>query len=399
MKKHYVFFTRSALPQPDLASSVWAAHSANAAANLGYSAILVYLQRGWQAFNPLELIHPFQLRKPAQKLTRFYNLQPNLKVAPLAMPWPIDAIGGKWTHSSTITCKFYFPIYIKPLTQLVHTRDWNFVKAAIRNGVAAIYEHHHYEDKIFEPEIVHNPLFQVAVTLSDCVQTSMIQCGMPPEKIIKIHSGMNHLFLNRQLEAAEDWRKKLLLEGRQFLVVYGGGLYPFKGVDLLLDVAQELPNIQFVLAGGQDFQVRAYQHLAREKQVENVKFLGYLEQNQLTSLLQAADVLAHPHCSGEAASFTSPLKFFDYLASGTPIAATEIPPLMEFKAANVVAEWCEPDRPLVFARCIEKVLEHYPRRREGYLQNIEMARQFSCENRIAKILSHVEGSMRPPIGS
>lgn len=397
MKKHYIFFTRHTLPQTDLASSVWAAHSANAAANLGYSAVLVYFRRGWEALNPVELIQPFQPRKPDEKLANFYNLQEKLKVAPLPMPWPVDWLGDKWTNSSTIACKFYFPIYIKPVTQIVHTRDWNFVKAAIKNGVAAIYEHHHYESKKFEPEIVKNPLFQVAVTLSETVKKSMIQGGMPSEKILQVHSGMNSLFLTRQPERAEDWRKKLLMNGGEHLVVYVGGLYPFKGVDLLIEIAKNLPNLQFGIAGGKEEQVKAYQQLARDKEVKNITFLGYLEQNQLPSLLQAADVLAHPHCSGEAATFTSPLKFFDYLASGTPIVATEIPPLMEFKAANVVAAWCEPDNPILFARCIEKVLERYPRRREGYLQNMEMARQFSCENRIAKILSSVEVSMRPSL--
>jgi len=43
----------------------------------------------------------------------------------------------------------------------------------------------------------------------------------------------------------------------------------------------------------------------RDKQLSNVKFLGYIQHSQLASLLQAADVLAHP----------SPLKFFDYMAT------------------------------------------------------------------------------------
>lgn len=396
MPKHYLFFTQKVLPQPNVASLVQVVHSANAAANLGYSTVLAYMRGENGAFNPLEFIQPFQPQKPDSQLVRQYNIQDKLKVAPLPMPWPINAPwGGKWTHPSTVVSKYYFPIHIRPQTQIVHTRDWNFAKAAIAHQVPVIYEQHHYDDKQFPPEIVRSPYFQIAVTVADTVKESLIEKGMPPEKTIKLHNGFNHLFLCRNQQAAAAWRQRILTDDRQHLVVYSGGLYPFKGVDMLIDVAQQLPNVRFAFAGGDETQVRDYQQQARDKQVENVTFLGYLPQNQLVSLLQAADILAHPHRMTPAATFTSPLKFFDYMASGTPIVATEIPPLMEFKSSNLAVGWCEPDNPIAFAQCIQHVLSNYPRQPEGYAETIEFASQFSCENRIAKILTYVDESMRP----
>lgn len=394
MTKHYIFFTGSVLPQPQ-AHLVQATNSANAAANLGYSTILFYFKVASSALNPIDWIYPFRPRRPEESLVKFYNLQEKLKVVPLAMPWPIDRVKSKWTSSNTIACKYYFPIHILPHTQIVHTRDWNFVKAAIKHGVPAIYEHHHHDSKQFEPEIVHNPQFQIAITVADPIRESMIQNGMPPEKVIKLHNGFNHCFAIRQPEASAVWRQQLLVEGRQHLVVYAGALHRFKGVDLLLEVAKELPEIQFVFAGGDAAQVQAYQQLARDMQVENVTFLGYILHEQLASLLQAADILAHPHCSGEAATFTSPLKLFDYMASGTPIVATEIPPLLEFKSSKAIAAWCEPDDPKQFAQCLQQVLQTHPRKIEGYTDNLDFVRQFSWESRAAKILTHVEESMRP----
>jgi glycosyltransferase involved in cell wall biosynthesis len=83
------------------------------------------------------------------------------------------------------------------------------------------------------------------------------------------------------------------------------------------------------------------------------------------------------------------------MASGTPIAATEIPPLMEFKPSNIAVGWCEPDNPILFARCIERVLSTHPRKPEGYSETIKFVSQFSCENRINKIMSYVDESMIP----
>ena len=343
--------------------------------------------------NPVDLLHPFQPRKPDDKLAKIYNLQEKLRVADLPLPWPIDLWDSKWTSASTIVCKYYLPIHLLKSTKIVHSRDWNFVKAAIKNGIPAIYEQHHHEDKQFEPEIVRNPLFQIAVTVADTVRDSMIENGMPPEKVITLHNGFNQLFLARHTAVAENWRQQLLPNGRKHLAVYAGGLYPFKGVDMLVDVARELPDVQFAIAGGDSSQVTAYQQLATDKQVKNINFLGYLPQNQLASLLQAADVLTHPHCLTEAATFTSPLKFFDYMASGTAIVATEIPSLMEFKSGNIATIWCEPDNPYKFAQSIRDSLTRYPRQVEGYSETLDFVKQFSWENRIEKILSYVDESV------
>lgn len=392
MMKHYVFFTRRVLPQAD-PHLVQIIQCANAAANLGYPAVLAYLRRDLRAMNPIKWAFPMQFQQPDPKLAQFYNLQDRLKTLQLAMPYPIDVWKNKVTHSNTIVSRYYFPLHLRQRTQLVHTREWNFVKVAIRNGIPAIYERDHYEDKPYELEIVNHPLFRVGVTVVESVRQNMIRNGMPHEKVIRLHNGINQLFLSRQPEQAAEWRKKLLGDQYQHIVVYSGGLYRFKGVDLLLEVAAEMPQTHFVFLGGKAEHVAAYRALTREKQLSNVTFLGHLPQVQLPALMQAADVLAHPHLSGEAANFTSPMKFFDYMGTGTPIVATEIPPMMEFKSAGVVAGWCEPDNPIAYARCLQQVFRSHPRKPEGYGNSVEFVRQFTWENRIQQIHRYIDASL------
>ncbi|MDP5338955.1 MAG: glycosyltransferase family 4 protein [Nodularia sp. (in: cyanobacteria)] len=395
-RKNYVFYIKEELPKQE-AHLVQSTNAANGAANLGYPTVLVYPYKGLKAINPFNLSRPFNPVQTTEKLVKYYNLQDKLKIAPLPMPWPIDYFPSKFTDSNTIASKYYFPFHIFPTTKLVHSRNWNLVKAAIKNGIPAIYEHHHHQDKQFEPEIVKNPLLQVAITVIDTVRESMIKNGMPSEKVITLHNGFNRLFMNRQPEKAAEWREKLLMSGRSRLVVYAGALKQFKGIDVLIDVAAQMPNVQFACAGGKSTEVENYQRLAQEKQVDNIIFLGYVLHEQLASLLQAADILAHPHCSGKAATFTSPLKLFDYLATGNPIVATEIPSLMEFKHTPAIAAWCEPDNPTKFAESLKYVLETRPRKATGYTDTIEFVKQFSWENRAAKILSYVDQSLLPQL--
>ncbi|EHC13823.1 glycosyl transferase family 1 [Fischerella thermalis CCMEE 5273] len=396
IQKYYIFFLVDEIPKPG-ASLVQSTNAANGAANLGYPTVLAYPSKGLSALNPLNLIRPFRPRKVSAELIKYYNLQEKLKIAPLPMPWPVDHIKGKLTNSNTIATKYYFPFHILSQTKLVHAWNWNFIKAAIKHGIPVIYEHHHHEDKKFEPEIVNHPLFQLAVTVADTIRDDMIAKGMPPKKVIKLHNGYNRFFMERQPEKAALWRQKLLKNGRKQLVVYSGALRKFKGIDILIDVAKKLTNIEFVCAGGDEKEVAYYQQIAQQKQVDNISFLGYILHEDLASLLQAADVLAHPHCSGPAATFTSPMKLFDYLASGNPIVATEIPSLMEFKNTNAIAAWCEPDNPHKFAAALKQVLETYPRKEQGYPEIIEFVKQFSWENRATKILSYIDESLHPEL--
>ncbi|NJS16317.1 MAG: glycosyltransferase family 1 protein, partial [Nostocaceae cyanobacterium CSU_2_110] len=90
-------------------------------------------------------------------------------------------------------------------------------------------------------------------------------------------------------------------------------------------------------------------------------------------------------------------KLFDYFASGTPIVSTRIPSLTEFENNKAISAWCEPDNPNEFTASVARVLETHPRKIEGYSNSIEFVKQFSWENRAAKIISYLDESLKPQI--
>ncbi|MBE9113031.1 glycosyltransferase [Nodosilinea sp. LEGE 07298] len=393
MPRHYLFFVRDTLPQP-AAHLIQTVQCANAAANLGYPTQLSFVDRGITAWQPWRWVNP-KAQPVNPEFARFFNIQHQLELLPLAMPWPIDRVKHKLTNASTVACKYYWPLHLAAHTALVHTRDWNFAKAALKQGVPVIFECHHHTDKPFEPEMATHPLLQTVVTVIDTVKESIIRNGVPKKKVVTVPNGFNSQFLARHPAAAQQWRDRLLDQQFDQLVVYAGALHEFKGVDVLLEIAPQFPQAKFALAGGPLNQQQHYRDRITNLGLENVDLLGFLEQQDLAHLLQAADALAHPHRQGPAATFTSPLKLFDYLAAGAPIVATRIPSLKNWPLTAQIAAWCDPDQPQAFADSLRQVLTQHPRPAEGFIPDIDILKPYSWETRIETILAHVEAQYRP----
>jgi glycosyltransferase involved in cell wall biosynthesis len=107
--------------------------------------------------------------------------------------------------------------------------------------------------------------------------------------------------------------------------LYTGTLEPYQGVEELVDamadpaVREAKPRL--VVVGGTQKQVEALRSRATARGLSgSVTFTGTIPQDQVSSALDAADILVSPRSSGT----NTPLKLFAYLKSGRPILATRI---------------------------------------------------------------------------
>lgn len=146
MSKYYIVYSHQISLQPNTAHEIHDVQCADAAANLGYPTVLVYPDSQPTNFKLFNFLLPFQPQPPSQELIEFYDIQSNLKTAPLLLPQQLP-FKNKFTHPSTIICKYYFPLHIFPKTKVLHTRDWNCAKAAVLNKIPTIYESHYFQKK------------------------------------------------------------------------------------------------------------------------------------------------------------------------------------------------------------------------------------------------------------
>lgn len=117
------------------------------------------------------------------------------------------------------------------------------------------------------------------------------------------------------------------------IVGYSGHLYAWKGVDILLQALALVPHARGLIIGGHAEE----QDLGRVKALaaklgiaDRVTFTGLVPPGEVAARLRGAAVLALPNpASAISTRFTSPLKLFEYMASGRAIVASDLPSIRE----------------------------------------------------------------------
>lgn len=106
-----------------------------------------------------------------------------------------------------------------------------------------------------------------------------------------------------------------------FTAIYAGAHGPTNALDLLLDAAKGLPDINILLVGAGSQKSRL-QERVRAERLSNVEFRDPLPKAQLALLLNACDVGVHSVKSlSVLATGMSPNKLFDYMAAGLPVVS------------------------------------------------------------------------------
>ncbi|GAP13935.1 glycosyltransferase [Longilinea arvoryzae] len=118
--------------------------------------------------------------------------------------------------------------------------------------------------------------------------------------------------------------------------VYSGHFYAGRGIDLLLGLAKAFPQVHFLWVGGRPEDVQEWKARLSELGVGNVTLTGFIEQRRLPLYQAAGDILLMPYerqiagsSGGNSAEICSPMKMFDYLATGRPILSSDLPVLHE----------------------------------------------------------------------
>ena len=138
-------------------------------------------------------------------------------------------------------------------------------------------------------------------------------------------------------------------DGRRLIATYVGTFAPGRGLETIFAMAERFPDIDFVVVGGEAPEVSI---------PSNVDVRNAIAHGLVPALLSSSDVLLMPYTrnvmlpdgNSGTGEYCSPLKMFEYLATGRSIISSDLPSISEVLVdgsnALVVDElsvdqWCD----------------------------------------------------------
>ncbi|CAM4089263.1 glycosyltransferase family 4 protein [Janibacter anophelis] len=151
------------------------------------------------------------------------------------------------------------------------------------------------------------------VIMAEGSRTELVARGVAPHKIVYIPNGADPEDFVASAPR-EDLRLRYGFD--RVTAVYAGAHGPANGLDLLLDGAEQAPNVDVVLVGGGVLK-HGLQESAQARGLTNVRFMDPVPKSEIPDLLAAADIGVHVLADVELfRSAVSPNKVFDYMAAG-----------------------------------------------------------------------------------
>jgi glycosyltransferase involved in cell wall biosynthesis len=138
----------------------------------------------------------------------------------------------------------------------------------------------------------------------------------------------------------EEARRQLQLGlPDRFTVGYTGHFYAGRGVEMIITLAARLREINFLLIGGEEGDVSRISSMVKSLGLENVFISGFVPNAELPLYQAACEALLMPYqrqvaasSGGDISRYLSPMKVFEYLASGRAILSSDLPVLREVLA-------------------------------------------------------------------
>lgn len=217
---------------------------------------------------------------------------------------------------------------------IVYTRDEITAVQFAKRKHKVFYEIHDVRSGMFSFQQKALRLAAGVVCISEGLKKHCLEQGVPEKKVTVANDGVDLGMFDIGVDKKYA-REKLNLPLGKKLVLYSGHLYAWKGVDTLAKAAQKLSDdCLVVFVGGNPWDVKKSE--AKWQGNNKVLILGHRPQALIPYYLKAADVVVLPNSASEKISkfYTSPLKLFEYMASGTPIVASDLPSLREVLDEN-----------------------------------------------------------------
>lgn len=288
-----------------------------------------------------------QIDNPNDYITSKYGIQPSFNII-LYKNFRFSRIGKYFRN------KQLYSLIHSNEASIVFVRVPSLINEALKYGKAVVFEAHsnllHNRFKIIDWYLKRRLLrstsknkFLLFICISNELSNYWLSSGVSKSKLLTLHDGVDIEAFKNTLNK----REACFLLGLPILkkiVVYTGSLYPDREIENIIRLAQRFPEVHFCIVGGPEKNKEYYLNLSTKLRVSNISFSGHRPHSTISMYLAAADVLlAVWSRKVPTIGYCSPLKVFEYMASGKTIVAHGFPTIHEVLTDNKTAFLADPD--------------------------------------------------------
>lgn len=308
--------------------------------------------------------------------------------------------GGFWINHFSFLFAVFFTGLGEKRECVILARDELAAFFLKMKGYRVYYDMHGFpEKKRWFWKIIMRRMDGIIATNKWKVERCASLFNISKEKMVVAPNGFDAEAFKKN-EGKEQLRRDLDLPTGVRIVLYTGHLYDWKGAGVLLEAARQFPisnsrfPILFIFVGGTESDILAFREKARG--VDTILILGYKPPADIPKYLKAADVLVLPNSQfSRNARFavysrhdTSPIKLFEYMASGTPIVASRLPSIQEILNEEN-AMLVSPDDPQELLRGIQSVLLNPARALTRAERALSDSKKYTWDKRAERVIQFI----------
>ena len=174
--------------------------------------------------------------------------------------------------------------------------------------------------------------------------------------------------------------------------VYTGSFVDGKGIETIVGIASKLPKVNFILYGNlKTLSDNLYKNIIKQKNINLNDFITY---NKIANILPKNKILLMPYerkvgvliNNLDVSNYISPLKLFDYLASGSIIIASRKKAYSHILKHKFNCFLAQSDDIKDWVKTVQKVFSMSSNTQKIQKNSIKTAIKYSWLKRVEKIM-------------
>ena len=241
-------------------------------------------------------------------------------------------------------------------------------------------------DRIILKNIFKSRFLVKLVTITKILKDYFIDLGFSGGKIEVLPDAVDiRVFANKKKEVKKKTK-----------IGYGGHLYDGRGIEIIESLSNLMPEIDFYIWGGIEELLKYWRK--RTRGIKNIHFNGFIRISDLAQELMNCNILLMPYQKkvtlrgniSDTAKYMSPLKMFEYMATGAPIISSNLPVLREVLKNNYNAILVESSDIDQWRKAVIFLIENLDvAKRIGENARHDVITKYTWDKRVERILKYI----------